>query len=463
MTIDCGIDIGSTNVKMVLVDDEGRIVHTRAVASPRVHDGIGPVTDPLALVSLLEDMIIDGWRESGRGLALRSITTAGIGEDGLGVRADLSPTGLAIPWFDRRAEAEVSGLSSLGDFSNRTGITIASDRTIAKWAWLRRHRPEAMDEAAHWVTLTDYPAVAWTGTPFMSLSLAPRTACFDILSRQWIMPLLEAVGAPPLPNIMAAGTPVGNIARGRLRESGAASARTIVSVGGHDHPVAAGLFRHLDPTGLVDSLGTANLLYGEIAQGPTLPRLAALDISIPPVGGAQLACLGVIELNAALSTAQQQGSAFWSFLALPSLPGEPPRRMEDLGEVGQSPRGLRRAFERVTFEARLRIAAMREAGVPPGTIYTSGGWARSRGFTELRASIFGEPVHVLDEVEMTAAGAAQFGALAAGGGAATPVHRADIKIVDPVARWVPVYGQVFSSLREHARTGLPPVISRSRS
>ncbi len=450
MAVDCGIDIGSTNLKVVLIDDQGGIVHNASRPTPRMHDGIGPVTDALALLSLLEEMIIDGWTRSGKGEPLRSITTAGVGEDGLSVCGDLRPAGPAIPWFDRRAETELPALHRFGDMSDRTGISIAADRTIAKWAWLRRHRPQELDDAAHWVALTDYPGVAWTGRPFMSISLAPRTACFDILSRQWAAPLLDAVGPPPLPPVLSAGVPVGAVRRGKLTEAGAASPRTVVAVGGHDHPIAASLFRRMEGDGFIDSLGTANLLYGEVAEAPEAVRHPDLAFSIPPAGGPKLACLGVLELGSMLSPAQQQGSAFWSLLANPTLPGEPPPTPADLCEVSVSPRGLRRNLERAALSARRLIAAMHEAGVPRGKIYTTGGWSRSRAFVELRASIFGQTLHAVDGIETTAAGAALFGAEAAGGNAVVPVQVADITVVDPVDSWVTAYDRLFAMIGENA-------------
>lgn len=450
MAIDCGIDIGSTNVKVVLVEESGQVVYARSVPTPRETDGIGSVTNAITLLALLEDMIIEGWQQCGGGKPLRSIATAGVGEDGLCVDSDLRPVGPAIPWFDRRPDSELSRLQGLGDHSGRTGIAIATDRTIAKWAWLRRHRPCELKEAAYWIALTDYPAVFWSGVPFMSVSLAPRTACFDLWERGWVQPLLEAVGAPPLSPVMPAGTAGGTMCRGRLMEAGAASSRTVVAAGGHDHPVAASVFRRLDATGLVDSLGTANLLYGEMPAGAQPELHPDLAFSIPPAGGPRLACLGVLELSAAVSVAQQQGSAFWSFLAHPHLPGEPPLTVHELGEVGVSPRGLRRALERVTLRARHLLASMHEVGVPQGPIYASGGWSRSRGFAELRASIFGQPLHVVDDLELTAIGAALYGAEAAGAAAAMPFRPSDVRIIDPVARWTSAYDRLFMTLREHA-------------
>ena len=67
-------------------------MHVRSIPSPRKDDGIGPVTDALDLVDRLEALIIEGWGQCGNGEPLRSIATAGVGEDGIGVDGDLRPT-----------------------------------------------------------------------------------------------------------------------------------------------------------------------------------------------------------------------------------------------------------------------------------------------------------------------------------------------------------------------------------
>lgn len=452
MLLDCGIDIGSTNIKVVLVDSEGRPIFVHSVPTPRKTDGVGAVTDATELVSLLENMIIEGWRQCAGGEPLRSITTAGVGEDGLGVRADLSPTGLSIPWFDRRADNEAAVLASNWDLVRRTGISIASDRTIAKLAWLRRYRREELDEARYWIALTDYPAVWWTGQPFMSISLAPRTACFDVLDRQWETSMLDAVGAPPVPEVRGGATIVGGIRGGPLTQVGCVSSRTVVGVGGHDHPVAASVFADMNTRTVVDSLGTANLLYGELNPSLTLSHSPGLAFSVPPDGGKRLACLGVLELSNALASVREQGNELLTFLANPRLPGRPPRHLRDLHERSSKALGLRRALERVSLEARQLLVSMQNAGVEVGDIYTTGGWSRSRGFTELRASIFGRSIHSIDELESTAIGAALFGARAAGGGKINPIRPTDIRTIDPVADWVPLYEELFCELQDAKTT-----------
>jgi xylulokinase len=181
--LSCGVDIGSTNVKVTLVDECGHAIWTKAVSTPRVPDEGGVATNALELIAMIEEMIVAGWRLHGRSVPLRAIAAAGVGEDGVGVRADLTPTGLALPWFDERAAPQANGLQGTSHYAAQAGLAIDYSRTAAKWLWLRQNRPADLLSAAFWVALTDYPAVAWTGRAFMSETLAARTACYDVYER----------------------------------------------------------------------------------------------------------------------------------------------------------------------------------------------------------------------------------------------------------------------------------------
>jgi xylulokinase len=108
--LNCGVNIGSTNVTVTLVDECGHAVWTKAVPTPRIPDDKSVATDALRLVAMIEEMIVEGWRMHGRSLPLRAIAAVGVGEDGVGGRADLTPTGLALLWFDERATAQAKDL-----------------------------------------------------------------------------------------------------------------------------------------------------------------------------------------------------------------------------------------------------------------------------------------------------------------------------------------------------------------
>jgi xylulokinase len=445
--VDCGIDIGTTNVKIVLVGDGGEILHTRSIPSPRGSDGIGSVTDALALVSKLENLIIESWKQLGGGSPLRSISAAGVGEDGVGIRGDLTPTGQALSWFDRRAGREAEFLNKHhSHLSARAGTEIKSDRTAAKWLWLHNNRPQELTNATCWVALTDFPAVWWSSRTFMSSSLAPRTACYDVHKREWLDELLQACHAPKLPPILKAGAIVGGVRDGPLRQSGAASSETLVVAGGHDHPIAATLIRRLDPNARVDSMGTANLLYGETEGIAVQKRSQLLAYSIPPASDDGIACLGVLELSAAIASIETDSEHFRSYLAREHLPGSPPQSVENLeDQLPDRDTRIRRGLEAVSFRARQMLDAMSAVGVPKGAIYATGGWSRSRAFVELRASVFGEAISVIGDMELTAMGAALFGAATATGKSVCPFENKDIVTIDPVKKWVDSYQNIYTA------------------
>ena len=73
----CGLDIGSTNLKVVLADEAGRTLWLKSVPAPHLNDGLGVTTDATVLMELLEDLVIEGWREVGVAEPLVAISSAG--------------------------------------------------------------------------------------------------------------------------------------------------------------------------------------------------------------------------------------------------------------------------------------------------------------------------------------------------------------------------------------------------
>jgi xylulokinase len=454
--LSCGVDIGSTNVKVTLVDECGHAVWTKAVPTPRVPDNGGVATDALALVAMIEEMIVTGWRLHGRSLPLRAIAAAGVGEDGVGIRTDNTPTGLALPWFDERAARQAKDLQRNSSYGAQAGLAIDYSRSAAKWLWLRQNRPADLLSSAFWVALTDYPAVAWTGRTFMSETLAARTACYDVYERRWIEPLLTAAGAPTLPPVVPAGTALGNVRLGPLRETGAASTATIVTAGGHDHPIAAATIRRLHPDALVDSMGTANLVYSETTR-VTEPRLNPyLAFSVPAMGNAGLCCLGVFELAATIQPLRKQADLVQRLLAAERISGIPstrpipiPGSSDLLVPSGNEPTevNVRAVLEAATFYARRMFDEILAAGAKPAPIFATGGWARSHAFLELRASIFGQPLTVVDEPELTAIGAALIATQGATGVALPFGEGLNLQKIEPVAAWIEPYAELYQDYR----------------
>ncbi len=423
--IACGLDIGSTNLKVVLAGEDGRTLWVKSVPTPHVNDGLGTTTDATALMVLLEDLVIEGWRAVGSGRPLAAISSSGVGEDGVCADADMRSLGLVIAWNDKRALAEVA------EFRERFNFTrVDFHSTAGKWMWMRKHRAAEIGGAKHWIALADYPCALWCGQPFMSETLAARTGCYDLVNRCWSAEALAFAGAPPLPRLLRTGEIAGTAGPGRLREAGVVSASTLLVAGGHDHPIASSAILRLNGAARIDSLGTANAIYGETrAANPHIDE--SLETTIPAMCGPGLAVVGVTEFTLTLEKHFTR-DAVRELLAMPRLPGTPDPKGED------EPSRIRRVLEQMALRGRDFLRAFDRAGVPRGAIYATGGWARSTALMELRSSAFREPITVVDEPELVGLGAALL-ALEAATGTTASFTPQGLRVVDPLGRWSEAY------------------------
>ena len=203
-------------------------------------------------------------------------------------------------------------------------------------------------------------------------------------------------------------------------------------------------------------MGTANLVYGETTEG-TEPRLNPyLAFSVPSMGNAGLSCLGVFELAAAIQPLRRPTDLVQRLLASERIAGIPrdrpmpiPGSSELLVPSGNEPTevDVRAVLEAATFYARRMFDEILTAGAKPAPIFATGGWARSRAFIELRASIFGQPLTVVDEPELTAVGAALIAAQGATGVVAPFGEGLNLRKIEPVAAWIEPYAGLYQDYR----------------
>lgn len=103
------------------------------------------------------------------------------------------------------------------------------------------------------------------------------------------------------------------------------------------------------------------------------------------------------------------------------------------------------------MNARLMLDRLTTYGVPNGPIFATGGWSRSRALLELRASIFGMPVHAPEEKELSVLGAALFVAAAVGG---SKSFKTAVTVVEPREQWPSQYEGLFAHFAsDHASQG----------
>src|SRR5450631_3098734 len=198
---------------------------------------------------------------------VRGIGVTGLGESGVLLDAAGRPAAPAIAWFDHRGarEMEQAGREFAGfaaRFEGRTGLPWSTQPTIAKLLWLRNNGVPA-GPASTWLNVPEWIVLGLGGDLVREPSLASRTGLIDQDTGEAWPDALAVAGLPAgiLPAERLAGSPAGN-----LRHDGVVScaAGAVLTVAGHDHPVAAIGVGAVEADELFNSSGTADVLTRSI-------------------------------------------------------------------------------------------------------------------------------------------------------------------------------------------------------
>jgi sugar (pentulose or hexulose) kinase len=275
-----GLDLGTTDTKVVLTSPEGSpLAFARRPTPWHVtpqgrHETTGAALLQGAL-DTLSDALADLRRRTG-GIRVTGLGIAGLGESGVLLDGAGRPTTPVIAWFDDRGAAELAALDPafLAAFPRRTGLPVGPQWTLPKLLWMRG-RDGAMPDSARWLNVPEFVAWELCGEQAGEPSLASRTGLLDQGSGRPWPDALAVVVAPAglLPDLVPAGTPVGRI-------PGCAAVPeldgAVVTVAGHDHPVAAVGAGAVGPEDLFDSCGTAEVLLRSVPRTLTDDERAAL-------------------------------------------------------------------------------------------------------------------------------------------------------------------------------------------
>jgi sugar (pentulose or hexulose) kinase len=194
-------------------------------------------------------------------IAIRAISVGGIGESGILLDPAGRPAVPAIAWFDHRGEAQAARVRRAHPtfterFSGVTGLPWTFQATIAKLLWLRTGRHIA--RGSSFLSVPEWIVHGLGGEKCREPSLASRTGLIDQSTGQPWADALAIADLPEslLPDELDAGRPAGFLRHGRVP---ACAAGAVLSVAGHDHPVAA-LGAGIGPEDLFNSSGTADVI-----------------------------------------------------------------------------------------------------------------------------------------------------------------------------------------------------------
>ena len=250
-----GLDLGTTNIKGVLVSHEGKIVKE---TSSSVEYDRKPG-------NIFEYDAYDFYKETAsviKKLAIDDITgLCMVSASGNTVLLDesMSPLRPAINWMDKRFAAEADEvLKNPYDLYEITGWQFFNSFPLAHLSWLKLNEPHNFKQSHRICMITDYVNYMLTGEYKTNPSTATTFYLQDQEKRRWDAGILSKLGIreDQLPEIIPSGSRIGEISEKASQFTGLKPGTPVIA-GSFDHPGAARGLGILEEGSLLLSCGTS--------------------------------------------------------------------------------------------------------------------------------------------------------------------------------------------------------------
>jgi sugar (pentulose or hexulose) kinase len=266
-------DIGTSGVKAVVVDRDGRIIAAARRGYPLVTGEGGAV-----------DQDLDEIERAIEAATLELLGTAGASAgdvEAIGLTAqmfDLAPvdeggrqTVPMLSWLDQRAVREAEALAERLDRPAQArlfGSVITAKDVIPKIEWLRDRRPDAWDRTRWLLDCKEAIVLRLTGRAVIDPAGALAFRLYDPIERRWSVDACAAAGVPidRLPEVKPATAIAGELLPAVARRLGLRSGIPVV-VGTGDVPASQLGAGATDPGDAHVSLGTA-VYFGVTVDRP---------------------------------------------------------------------------------------------------------------------------------------------------------------------------------------------------
>lgn len=469
-----GVDIGTTGVKGVLLDEEGRVVAEREHPHPLLTPRPGYAEEDtenwwVGTVTVLRSLL--------QGVDPRGIKALGVSGmvPALLLLKGGRPLRPSIQQNDARAVEEIRFFREhFGDewLFKRTGATWNQQVLAPKLLWLKRHEPQVLMEAD--TLLGSYEYITWqlSGVRYVERNWALESGLYDPQEKRWLQEILEVLGLQEelLPPVRSPWEVVGEVGLEAAQVTGLPKGTPVIA-GSADH-IAAALAAGLTVPGeaVLKLGGAGDFLYVHPAFEPLrelyidfhdIPGLFVLngcmatsgslirwfrDNFRPGIG------FGELDKEAAQVLPGAEG-----LVALPYFLGEktpihdPEARGTVLGlTLHHTPAHLYRALlEGVAYAFRHHVEVLEAQGHQVRRAFVVDGGAKSRLWRQILASVLGRPVEALIGGDRGSAYGVAFLAGAAAGLWGLGDLRREVGSVDePDPNWERVYRELYGVYRE---------------
>jgi xylulokinase len=464
-----GIDIGTSSVKAVVMDDDDRPVATASASLALSH--------PQPLWS--EQAPQDWWRTVADSLddlakqaptAMAAVRGLGLSGQMLGVTlldATDTPIRPALLWNDGRASTECAELHRcFADFADIVGCRAMPGFSAPKLLWLKRHEPGAMARTRRVLLTKDYIRLRLTGDAASDRADASATLLMDTARGDWHDGILATCGVDRarLPRLVESAEISGTL-RKELATRWRLPAGTPVAGGGGDNMCAGVGVGAVEAGAAYISLGTSGVYFvandrfvpahggGMHTHRHAVPGLFAQHAVALSAGAALAWIAGVLgrqdigELMAEVEShalSPDVTPVFTPYLAGERTPHDNPlltATFSGLTHMTGPLHLVQAVLEGVALALADGHAALAADGARIERIALTGGGARSALWARLVAAAIGQPLCLAtDQRSGPAIGAARLARAAVGGpliadaGGASPIVGVDPRLSEQLRR-----------------------------
>lgn len=437
MALFLGVDVSTTSVKALLIDQEGRVVSTGSSDLP--------ISTPRPLWS--EQDPHDWWQGTVKSIrkAVEEAGVSGEAVQAVGLTGQMHGLVLldeagqvlrpAILWNDQRTAAQCEQITrTLGDqhLLEITGNQALTGFTAPKILWVRQNEPQVYQQVAHILLPKDYVRYRLTGEHATDKADGAGMLLFDLKQRDWSPEMLSALEIPAewLPKTYEGPQISGEIAALAAKTTGLKAGTLVVGGGGDQAAQAVGVGA-VSPGIVALTLGTSGVVFASTGQPFIEPqgRLHAFCHSVPGAWhlmGVMLSAAGSLRwfrdtlapgvaYDDLLAPAVDIPPLSEGLLFLPYLTGERTPYADPLARgafVGLTVRHTRAhmtraVLEGVAFGLRDSMELVRAAGLGEiRQVRVSGGGARSSLWRQILADVLNTELVTVNTTEGAAYGAA---------------------------------------------------------
>lgn len=409
-----GIDLGTSGVKAILLNEQGEVVasHTEKLTVSRPHP-LWSEQDPE-----------QWWQATDRALKALGQLHSLQGVKALGIAGQMHGATLldsqnqilrpAILWNDGRCGEECALLEQKVPQSRAiTGNLMMPGFTAPKLLWVQRHEPEVFSRVAKVLLPKDYLRLRMTGDFASDMSDAAGTMWLDVAKRDWSDVMLEAcqLTRDHMPALYEGSEITGTLLQEVARAWGMPSVPVVA--GGGDNAAGAVGVGMIDANQAMLSLGTSGV-YFAVSEGflskpesavhsfchalPERWHLMSVMLSAASCLDWAAKLTGMESVPALINAAQQADEKADPVWFLPYLSGErtphnnPQAKGVFFGLTHQhGPAELAKAvLEGVGYALAEGMDVVHACGVKPQSVTLIGGGARSAYWRQMLADISGQ-------------------------------------------------------------------------